>query len=124
MSEEIKEYYPCEGYSVERFNKLCAEFIKQEQKILNWKNAEYARQEDKLQNFREIAAFEGRSMSHIALSYLLKHVQAVKKQVLTDSFVWAWETEGGEGLKQRIADIRNYMLLLAACLDEEVNGNE
>lgn len=115
MTEEAQ------GYSVEQFEKLCTEFTEQELKILNWKNAEYAKQSDKLQNFREIAAFEGRPMSHVALSYMLKHVQAVKKQVLAGSYAWAWETEGGEGLKQRVADIRNYMLLLAACLDEEVS---
>lgn len=109
-------------YSVTKFNALCGEFSDKEREIMDWKNAEYARQEDKLLNFREIALFEGRSMSHIALSYLLKHVQAVKKQVRENSFAWAWETEGGEGLKQRIADIRNYMLLLAACIDEEVSG--
>lgn len=109
-------------YSVDKFNTLCKEFADRELEIMDWKNAEYARREDKLQNFREIAMFEGRPMSHIALSYLLKHVQAVKKQVQENSFSWAWETEGGEGLKQRIADIRNYMLLLAACIDEEVSG--
>ena len=107
-------------YSVDRFNALCKEFADRELEIMDWKNKEYARQEDKLQNFREIALFEGRPMSHIALSYLLKHVQAVKKQVHEGRFAWAWETGGGEELKQRIADIRNYMLLLAACLDGEV----
>ena len=27
--------------------------------------------------------------------------------------------KGGEGLKQRFVDARNYLLLLAACLEEE-----
>jgi len=113
------ENHPVSGYTVKQFEKLCSEFNEKELAILNWKNAEYARQEDKLQNFREIAAFEGRPMSHVAMSYMLKHVQAVKKQVFGNSFNWAWETDGGEGLKQRIADIRNYCLLLAACIEEE-----
>ncbi len=122
MSEEMAKYGP-DGFSVGQFSELCSEFRERENKLLNWKNSEYARQEDKLQNFREIAALMGCPMSHVALMYMLKHVQAVKKQVLAGSFAWAWETPEGEGLKQRIADIRNYLLLLAACIDEEA-GHE
>ena len=39
--------------------------------------------------------------------------------VRTGKYRWCWETEEGEGLKQRIADARNYLQLLAACLEEE-----
>jgi hypothetical protein len=106
-------------YPVARFTELCSEFAEREQALLSWKNTEYANQEDKLQNFREISALLGVPMSQVALTYMLKHTQAVKKQVMDRSFNWAWETEGGEGFKQRIADIRNYCLLLAACLEEE-----
>lgn len=116
------ENQPVNGYSIERFERLCHEFAERELAIMDWKNAEYAKQEDKLQNFREIAQFEGRPMSHIAMSYMLKHIQAVKKQVYGNSYKWEWETPSGEGLKQRIADIRNYCLLLAACLEEESCG--
>lgn len=37
----------------------------------------------------------------------------------TGKYDWDWETDGGEGLKQRIVDARNYLLLLAACLEVE-----
>jgi hypothetical protein len=47
----------------------------------------------------------------------MKHVQSIALAVRTGKYAWAWETEGGEGLKQRIADARNYLLLLAACLE-------
>ena len=32
--------------------------------------------------------------------------------------------EKREGLKQRIADARNYLLLLAACIEEEIRKEE
>jgi hypothetical protein len=37
-----------------------------------------------------------------------------KKQGLS-----GWEADGGEGLKQRIADALSCLLMLAACLEEE-----
>ena len=106
-----------------RFSEICEEFISKEQEILNWKRKEYSPQDDRLQNFREIAALTGTSMPQVALTYLLKHIQSIKNAVMTGNVDWCWEGEGGEGMKQRIADSRNYLLLLAACLDEEAVTN-
>jgi len=106
-----------------RFSEICEEFISKEQEILNWKRKEYSSQDDRLQNFREIAALTGTSMPQVALTYLLKHIQSIKNAVMTGNVDWCWEGEGGEGMKQRIADSRNYLLLLAACLDEEAITN-
>ena len=36
----------------------------------------------------------------------------------------AGDENGNEGLKQRIADARNYLLLLAACIEEEIRKEE
>jgi len=36
----------------------------------------------------------------------------------------AGDENGNEGLKQRIADARNYLLLLAACIEEEANTDK
>ena len=106
-----------------RFSEICEEFISKEQEILNWKRKEYSSQDDRLQNFREIAALTGTNMPQVALTYLLKHIQSIKNAVMTGNVDWCWEGEGGEGMKQRIADSRNYLLLLAACLDEEAVTN-
>ena len=102
-----------------RFEQLVKEFQEQEAKILSHKGNEYSDQEDRLLNFREVAEFLGRTPAEVALAYLMKHVQSIALAVKTGKYAWAWETEGGEGLKQRIADARNYLLLLAACLEEE-----
>ncbi|MBS3885601.1 MAG: hypothetical protein KGZ56_00930 [Dethiobacter sp.] len=106
-------------YSQERFAALVNEFQEQEDKILNWKAGEYTQGVDRIQNFRQVAQWMQQKPSEVALCYLMKHVQSITIAVYTGKFAWAWETPGGEGLKQRVADIRNYLLLLAACLDEE-----
>ena len=103
----------------ERFEALREEFLTHEARILDWKRDEYSPHEDRLLNFREVAEFLGRTPAEVALAYMLKHIQSIALAVRTGKYAWAWETEGGEGLKQRIADARNYLLLLAACLEEE-----
>lgn len=103
----------------ERFESLQEEFVAHEARILNWKRGEYSSNEDRLQNFREVAAFMGLRPAEVALTYLMKHIQSIALAVRSGKYAWTWNTEGGEGLKQRIADARNYLLLLAACLEEE-----
>ena len=101
-----------------RFEQLVKEFQEQEGKIMSHKGNEYSPHEDRLLNFHQVAEFLGRTPAEVALSYLLKHIQSIALAVRTGKYAWAWETEGGEGLKQRIADARNYLLFLAACLEE------
>ena len=103
----------------EQFENLRDEFLVHEAKILDWKRGEYSTNEDRLQNFREVATFLERRPAEVALAYLMKHIQSIALAVRSGKYAWTWNTEGGEGLKQRIADARNYLLLLAACLEEE-----
>lgn len=106
----------------EQFAALCEEFIARERELLGIKAGEYTSGGDRLWNFHAQGALEGRRPSEIALTHFLKHVLSLVKAVREGSGVWAWEAEKGEGLKQRVADARNYLLLLAACLEEERNG--
>lgn len=106
-------------YSPERFQELFREFTERENTILAWKAGEYSSGNDRLQNFREIAAGHGCRPQDVALMYLLKHIQSISLAVRENRYEWEWEKEGGEGMKQRVADSRNYLLLLAACMDEE-----
>ena len=99
--------------------RLMQEFREKEDQVMGWKAGEYSRDEDRLENFRSIAAFRGQAMSEVAMSYLMKHIQGLDKAVRTGNYNWVWETGAREGLKQRVADARNYLLLLAACLEEE-----
>jgi len=104
----------------EQFENLRDEFLIHEARLLDWKAGEYSNKVDRLMNFRQVAGFLGQRPAEVALMYLFKHMQSIALAVQTSSFTWAWETEQGEGLKQRIADARNYLILLAACLDEEI----
>lgn len=113
------------AYSPSRFECLVKEFVEQEQKILLHKRAEYSDKEDRLQNFHQQAIIQGVEPAAIALTYLLKHVLSIAKAVQTGNQPWVWVTEyKTEGLKQRIADARNYLLLLAACIEEANEAGE
>ena len=103
----------------ERFEALREEFLTHEARILDWKRGEYSPDEDRLLNFHQVAEFLDHRPAVVALTWLLKHIQSITLAVQSAEYAWTWETEGGEGLKQRIADARNYLLLLAACLEEE-----
>lgn len=107
------------AYSPQRFKCLVKEFEEEEAKILLHKRAEYSDQEDRLQNFHQQAIIQGVEPADIALTYLLKHILSITKAVGSGNQPWVWTTDQGhEGLKQRFADARNYLLLLAACIDE------
>lgn len=103
----------------EQFENLRDDFMVQEARILDHKRSEYCSDSDRLQNFREVAEFLGQRPAEVSLAYLLKHIQSIALAVRTGKYSRTWHTDHGEGLKQRIADARNYLLLLAACLEEE-----
>ena len=111
-------------YTPKQFNELVQEFLENEEHTLGWKRGEYSSDTDRLQNFREVALFEGRTMPEVVMSWLLKHIQSINMVARGGEVKWYWhDGEGREGLKQRIADARIYLLLLAACIDEG-EGNE
>ncbi len=104
-----------------QFDELLNELLDKEDQILRSKGKEYAQDTDRLQNFRERAHFEGRTLSEVALGDMMKHIQSIKKAV-QDGQIEEWRytnKNGGEGLKQRFVDARNYLALLMACIEEE-----
>lgn len=111
-------------YTYKDFDDLVAEFLSREQQLMQWKTGEYANEKDRLLNFHQVGELMGRPPAEIVLAYLLKHIQSITLAVMAGKFKWKWEEDGKEGLKQRIADARNYLLLLAACLDEEERKDE
>ncbi len=111
------------AYTKGQFQELFNEFLKHEMELLNVKRGEYTEdgEADSLQNFRQVAAFEGRSPEEVCFTYIMKHMQSLQRAVSTGEYINAWwsEEQGVEGIKQRIADIRNYLLLLAAIMDDK-----
>jgi len=111
----------------ERFEQLVKEFLDESANVMLRKRAEYSPSADVLQNFKEVSYFsEGFfTPSKIAFIFLMKHIQSIKEAIRTGNYDWVWQKEnGGEGLKQRIADVINYMLLIAAALEEEQKYKE
>ena len=80
----------------EQFENLRDEFLVHEARILNWKRGEYSSNEDRLQNFREVAAFMGLRPAEVALTYLMKHIQSITLAVRYGKYSWTWTTEGGK----------------------------
>ncbi len=102
------------------YEELAKEFQEAEQVILSNKRHEYSPNYDVLENFKQISDFVGIPKEQVALVYLLKHIQSIAMAIRGyEKYNWTWATKDGEGLKQRIADARNYLLLLAACIEEE-----
>lgn len=105
--------------TAKQFEVLCKEFVKKEQELMNWKCDEYTKGGDRIINFKQVADFTNTTAKDVALMYLLKHIQSTAIAIKNNDYNWVWETPEGEGLKQRIADARNYLLLLAACIEDE-----
>jgi len=102
----------------EDFEKLCIEFEEKEAELRALKGKEYAT-DDVLSAIYKISLFTGIPASKVCMVLLLKHIQGLSKAVSENNVKsWCWEANGVEGLKQRIADARNYLLLLAAYLED------
>lgn len=111
----------------EQFENLREEFLSKEAQLLEFKGREYGADFDRLLNFKEISALTNMKSVDVCLLYMLKHIQSLVLAIKSRNYQskWYWSnTYGNEGLKQRIADARNYLLLLAACIEEEVNTDK
>lgn len=106
----------------EQFENLREEFLSKEAQLLEFKGREYGADFDRLLNFKEISALTNMKSVDVCLLYMLKHIQSLVLAIKSRNYQskWYWSNNGNEGLKQRIADARNYLLLLAACIEEEL----
>lgn len=83
-------------------------------KILDVKGneiADYADNNDRLSNFKQVAALLGVDQTTVAGVYLLKHVIAVCHAI-------RYRELSSKPLEGRLDDLINYALLLTACLQE------
>lgn len=112
---------------IDGFEELHNKMTVREAKTLDFKRVEYARgDEDTLVNFKQTADFLGIRPEEVCLIYLMKHIQSVSLAVQRDvipKFEWQ-DADGHEGLAQRFTDARNFLVLLAALIQErEENGS-
>lgn len=103
----------------EIFSLVRQEFDDVENKLLGVKRSEYAGDEDVLINFREVAEINHMTPEKYCSVLLSKHFHAILRAVDKGEYKWCWADEFGEGLKQRIADTRNFLILLAALIAEK-----
>jgi len=90
-----------------------------ERSLLLSKRAEYAVDEDCLSNFKVTAGQLGVPPEEVCLVFLMKHTQAIAKAAMDKSTRLDWGGSGAkEGFSQRISDARNYLILLAALIEE------
>ncbi len=102
------------------FENLVREIEKESERTLELKKTHYAKEEDRLQNFKQVGDFLGVSASKVCLCYLLKHIQALQQAIEEGKIEWSLGTAQEEKHKQRIIDSHNYILLLGGCMYEEV----
>lgn len=89
---------------------------KREMDLLNRKASEYSTDADRLINFKETAELMQTTTERACWNLATKHLQSIRK-LLDEEFT----TE--EYILEKIGDIRNYMLLLAAILYEKHSIN-
>lgn len=111
--------------NVDRFNVVVEHFTERENALLGTKRADYARgDQDCLINFKEVPIIMGTTPQLYCLTLLMKHIhsiiQAAKKGIEPPE--WVWASPQGEGLKQHVADARNFLVLFAALVEEDVIG--
>ncbi len=112
----------------ERFNEIWQSFVDKEMPLMISKGADYSNNEEALQNFKEAAQLADTKPAHVAFIYLMKHLSAIKNVVVASAcdiplqnLSWLVESDGKikEGTLQKISDARNYLAIIAMCLEEE-----
>ena len=105
--------------NVKRFEEILGQFESEEHILLLGKRKEYAVDEDCLSNFKATAKATSMSPEDVCVVLLMKHVQAIAKAAHDPSTRLGFGGSGAaEGFSQRIADARNYLILLAALIGE------
>ena len=88
--------------------------VDEERKIMCDKGKEYTKgSKDKLKNFKEIAERISITPLQVWATYYLKH------QFSLEHFLNGGEISSGESIRSRIIDLRNYLVLGLALIEEE-----
>jgi len=96
----------------EEFNLIATNIIQQEQDLLRKKRAEYTQSDDVLDNFKRIALELDINSKKVWSVFFKKHIDSITNYVKTN-------ITHTEPILGRIMDARNYLLLLAAMVQEE-----
>jgi len=86
--------------------------IKDCKKILEGKGRSYSSRDDELANFKDLAQLLCLSPEQVCLVYLTKHIYSIFSIVKGENY-------DTEGLRSRIVDAINYLILLNALHEEK-----
>lgn len=93
------------------FETFADKFMEEQRAILKAKGADYAGNNDRLSNFKEVAKLLGTKPEHEWGTYALKHVFAILSWIRTGHVE-------SEGLRGRFLDLANYAILGAALAED------
>jgi hypothetical protein len=106
----------------QRFEEIWRAFVAKEMPLMISKGADYSNNEEALQNFKDAADFLGTTTPEIAITYLMKHLSAIKNMLGSPPSALAWTINRDgvmvEGPLQKISDARNYLAIFAMCLED------
>ncbi len=98
------------------FMKWAESMQEEENRLMLVKGEEYTvSNEDKFKNFKSIGDRMELDAEHVALIYLLKHMDSIRNYVLNG------KEASEEPIIGRIQDARNYLLLLGGIIAERKN---
>ena len=98
------------------FMKWAESMQEEENRLMLVKGEEYTvSNEDKFKNFKSIGERVELGAEHVALIYLLKHMDSIRNYVLYG------RESSDEDIMGRIHDARNYLLLLGGIIEERRN---
>lgn len=101
----------------ERFKELLSIMEQEEHNTVLTKGEEYTHgNQDRLASFKEAAVFLGITPRQVCMTYLIKHFQALADYVKTG------KSRSSEGIAGRIMDLRVYLSLMRAIIEDETEG--
>lgn len=100
----------------QEFNVFFSDFTSECYDVCATKGIEYAHSEDKFANFNRLAERLSLDRLTVASVYLGKHLDAI------DSYIKTKTIYSNESIHGRIVDSVNYLILIAAMIDETLNN--
>ena len=98
--------------TLDEFDEFWDKMLKEEHELLIKKGQEYSGKENRFRNFESIGEELSLDPKQVLWVYLHKHMDGIRSYL-------RGEYTGIEPIRGRIADARNYLVLLAGMIQEE-----
>lgn len=89
-----------EKMSNDEFDELMDDFLGMVDETMRWKAEEYSPEDDdRLKNFRQVAAVTGMTPAEVCITYQLKHLHSLLNATRNGNIDWTYAND--EGAKER-----------------------